>query len=660
MAAVDPWAQFKDAPAAAPQPAGDEWAQFADADQGPAANATQTPAEEPGYFSKLASGYKEAIDAGADLPDTTGVGRAETALSLATGAVAPIPGAIDYALGKIGWRDPKNPTGSYAGARDKYVYQPRSQEGQGATRMAGAILKPAADTFGMIGRGYGEIAKTAGASPETAADVAAMVPDAIGYGLGMGGKRAAMAPKVPKKAPIAETAESVLAKSQPNKSVGAASAAAVDLSAIGPELRQSIVTNARKTGGAVNPQVLQRHAVADSLPVRMKLTEGQATGDPALISNEMNMRGRNEDIRNRIHEQGKQLSENIKAIRDEAGPDVFSTNQVEHADTLINAYKVKDAAAQTEISAKYKALRDANGGNFPVNAPALAQTVAMRLHKALLFDHAPVEVMRTLDRLARDNSMTFENFESLRTNLARIQRNVSADGNTKAAAGVIRQAMEDLPLSADAAQLKPLADEARAAAKAQFDALERDPAYDAAVNDTVPADRFVNKYVVGALRDTVARMRENLAQDPIAGQTINVSVLDHLKRQAGIDSEGNGNFSQARYNKALEALGPKLGYLLEPKIAEQAKNLGDVARWTQEQPRGSFVNNSNTMVAAGAEAAKGLMEGALNLKTGGIGGTLLRKKLAGRAEQKAAERALMTGAGLTRLEARQAIAEQLQ
>lgn len=620
----------------------------------------QAQVDEPGYLGKLAAGYKEAMAAGADLPDETGVGRAETALSVATGAVAPIPGAIDYALGKIGWKDPKNPSGSYAGAREKYVYQPRSQEGQGITRMAGAVLKPVSDVFGKIGQGYGKIAEVAGASPRTQADIEAMVPDAVGIGLGVGGKGAAGRPRVSKAAPAVETAESVLAKSQPNKSMGAASAAAVDLSAISPELRQAIVNSARKGGGAVNPEVLARHAAAESLPVRMKLTEGQATGNPELISNEMNMRGRNEDIRNRIHEQGKQLSENIKAIRDEAGPDVFSANPVEHADTLISAYKAKDAAAQADVSAKYKVLTDANGGNFPVDAPALAQTVAQRLHKALLFDHAPPAIMRTLDRLASTNSMTFENFESLRTNLARIQRDAGAEGNTKAAAGIIRQAMEDLPLAPEASQLKPLADAARATAKAQFDALKRDPAYDAAVNDTLPPDRYISKYVLSAPRDAVAVMRENLAHDPAAGQTIGVSVLDHLKKQAGVDSEGNGNFSQARYNKALEALGPKLGHLLDPRIAEQAKTLGDVARWTQEQPRGSFVNNSNTMVAAGAEAAKGLMEGALNLKTGGIGGTLLRKKLASRAEQKAAERALMTGAGLSRLEARQAIADQLQ
>ena len=39
----------------------------------------------------------------------------------------------------------------------------------------------------------------------------------------------------------------------------------------------------------------------------------------------------------------------------------------------------------------------------------------------------------------------FENFESMRTNLARIARS-NADGNVKAAAGVIRSALEDIPL----------------------------------------------------------------------------------------------------------------------------------------------------------------------------------------------------------------------
>ncbi len=55
-----------------------------------------------------------------------------------------------------------------------------------------------------------------------------------------------------------------------------------------------------------------------------------------------------------------------------------------------------------------------------------------------------------------------------------------------------------------------------------------------------------------------------------------------------------------------------------PDQPETLEQLGNVARNTQFQPRGSFVNNSNTFVSQAAEAAKSGIEGAINVKAGGI------------------------------------------
>lgn len=440
------------------------------------------------------------------------------------------------------------------------------------------------------------------------------------------------------------SAEEVLTRSAQSspQSMGAASAAP-RMTNISPDLRQAVVNTARSTGGAVDPQVLSRHVEADSLPVKIQLTPGQASQDPALISHEMNNRARIPGLPDLLDQQNRKLGQNLQAIRDNAGPDVFTTNQVEHGDTLIKAYQDKAAAADANINAKYQALRDANGGKFPVDAKQLFSNVEDKLHDQLLYEHAPTQLSQ-LKALADKGSMTFEQFEALRTNLARTMRS-STDGNERAAAGVIRQEMEKLPLSDKAGGLKGLADQARSAAKAQFDALDADPAYKAAVNGTVPPDRFVQKYIINGARDDVETMRENLAHDPNATQTMGVAALDHLRKVS--DPNGSGYFGQAGFNRHLQALDPKLGSLLDRNTAEQLETLGNVARYTQVQPKGSFVNNSNTLVGALADHAAHAAEGVVNVATKGIPvGTIARKMLHNRSEAKLAKETMTPYGGM--------------
>lgn len=565
------------------------------------------------------SAFPSESDAGTD-EVASETGAAETALSLGTGALASIPAGITY-LGSGGSVEKAR------AVQHALTYEPRTEQGKGALQAIG-------DMAGAPGRA---ILKGADVI-EPSGQLSAALSD-VGERTGF-----ALAP-IPAAAALrgGKAAEGSFGP----LSISAAQAVP-DVSRASPGIRAAVSRATQKTGGAVNPEILTRHLEADSLPVKMQLTEGQASQNPVLLSNEQNMRAAQPELAQHFNQQNGQLIQNVQAIRDAIGPDVFTTNSVEHADTIIGAYKAKAAAADANISAKYQALTDAAGGEFPVSASKLLQNVTKELNDKLLFDHAPKAVMNTLGRLADQDSMTFQNFESLRTNLARTMRS-STDGNERAAAGVIRSAMEELPLDPGAAKLKPLADEARAAARAQFQALDADPAYKAAVNETVSPDRFVQKFIIGGARDDIATMKTNLAEDPVATQTMGVSVMDHLRRSAGINDMGEGNFSQAGFNRHLQALSPKLNSLVDPKTAEQLETLGNVARYTQVHPRGSFVNTSNTATSLLAEHGKNLLEGAANMKTGGVGGTLVRNALQRRAMNKAAQQALEPGAGLTRL-----------
>jgi hypothetical protein len=419
------------------------------------------------------------------------------------------------------------------------------------------------------------------------------------------------------------------------------------LSVATPELQQAI---ASIPVDKVNLPTLQRHIEADTLPVPVRLTEGQATGDVVKLSNEQNRRGRDPVLAQRFNEQNGQLIENLGLIRDKAAPDVYGTKKIENSQGIIDAYKELDTNLNTGINADYQALRDAAGGQFPVDAPKLLQNVEAKLKKELLSNEAPKGQFSELQRLAKDQNMTFEDYLSLRRNLGDIAR-TSQDGNTRKAASYMIEELEKLPLQKEAAALKPLADKARTSARARFQMLEKDPAMKAAVNDAVPADKFIDKFVVNGVNKNINTMVENLGRDSPAHQHMAAGTVNWLKDKAGIVDE-TGNFSQAGYNKALKQLDDvqNLNMIFNQEAASQLKTLGNVARYTQAQPRGAFVNNSNTLVGSLAEkAAKGVamgVESGLNLAAPGLQlGTSVMEMRSRRAAEAETKKALETGAG---------------
>ena len=407
----------------------------------------------------------------------------------------------------------------------------------------------------------------------------------------------------------------------------------------------------------VNAPVVLRHLEGDSLPVPVRLTEGQATGDLVKISKEQNIRGTPEGqaLAYRLNEQNKALVDNVPAIRERAAPDVYSTRTIESSEALIDAYKKLDADRSAQISNAYKKLEDANGGTFPVDGVQLAKNADALLAKKLKTNFVPPEIAADLKRFREGEPMTFEQFEALRTNLAAEIRKAerSGDGNRSMASSLVYQALEDLPLQGSAAQLKPLADTARSLAKSRFDALKKDPAYKAAVNETVPADKFFDKYVIRGVNKNVRTMVDTLGRDSVGHQHIKAGTINWLSDKAGI-VDGKGNFSQANYNKALKSLDDVRNYgeIFDPETQLQLKTLGNVANYTQFQPRGSYVNNSNTLVgylankAAGGAEALGNVAG-LKFVGGYPIGSEARKFIRSRKEKAAVEKSLEPGAGST-------------
>lgn len=608
--------------------------------------------EEPGFwdrFKKLAFSSPESVLAEKLSPEqvaTAGIGAAEGAASAATNVPATLAGGLNMSASLLGGRGADDSLARFDQTRNLLTYDPRTPLGdeaaagisEGQNLLGPQEVHWSADKlFDLTGN------PMAAATAETAGNAALMLA---------GGKLARSEPNVvPFERPKAfkpVTAQEALNTAAAKQSMGAAGAA-VDLQKLSPALRADVEKAVQKTGGAVNPEVMARAMQADSLPVPVRLSEGQKLGDARVISDERNSRAQQPGVAEGFAAQNKALTENLRVFRDKTGEGVFSTNPVEHADTLIGRYQAIDDARNADIGAKYQALRDAAGGAFPVDTQSLLTNVKAALKKDLATSHAPADVMTALEEHAGTGAMTLEDFEGLRTSLARTQRS-AADGQVRHAAGVIRNQIEAMPLQPGAEQLKGLADSARAAARERFQALEEDPAYKAAVTESTPPDKFVQKFIIGGTRDNVARMAQAMGPDETAAATLKVATLDHLRQAAGVDSSYNGNFSQAGYNKALRLLEPKMGSLVDPQLAEHLQNLGDVARYSQLQPEGHFVNNSNTFVAAAGSKLADTAEGAANVFSGGIPvGTWTRKLITDRKGKKAAERMFSPGSGLTRL-----------
>lgn len=233
-----------------------------------------------------------------------------------------------------------------------------------------------------------------------------------------------------------------------------------------------------------------------------------------------------------------------------------------------------------------------------------------------------------------DGKLSFPDWDANRTILANEVRKAqrAGDGNAVAAISAVRNALEVAEPVGASATVKPLFDQARSLAKQRFDEMKADPAYRAAVEDEAPIGEqsdlnksFADKYIIGGTRGNLQRLRQKFEGNDEANQTVTAVALNHLKQKAGIDMyTGAGSFSQDGYNKALAQIEPRSRELLGDELAERARTLGNVARYTQQhaQDRSGFANYSHTLVgslakAAGAEAGS-YAEHAVNTVTPGL------------------------------------------
>jgi hypothetical protein len=441
--------------------------------------------------------------------------------------VASIPASVAFAgsaVGKAFGLD-TDPRQTMADVSEYLTYDPVSDSGNAGDALVaqgvGQVVAPIARKFDEGATALGKVSPTAetlmreapsaataaagllGLSPlaAPAAEALRAVPTAVSTGArnvasgaGAAARRVAAASEQASDAAVRATGGTVrppaIAEPPANpfaqQSMGAA-AAVPKLSQVSPELRQALREAAQKTGGAVEPEVFARHLEADSLPIRMQLTEGQATRDPDLFSKEMNERGKHKEYADRFNEQKQQLVDNLDEMRRETAPSVVGNDHVQNGQQLLDEIKTKDYAERADITAAYDEAKALNGGDLPMDGQGFAHSADAALKENMKARYLPSDVAGDLAEIRETGAMNFTQFENMRTTLAAASRKAEAarDGNAARAISLVREALEGTEPVGVAKEVKAKFDVARSKAKTRFDRIRENPAIKAAVEDDV-------------------------------------------------------------------------------------------------------------------------------------------------------------------------------
>lgn len=361
-----------------------------------------------------------------------------------------------------------------------------------------------------------------------------------------------------------------------------------------PELRDS---HKNIPAEKMNTKAIAKRIDADELGI--SLSEGQATGDVVKISREQN------DPKNAhfFNQQNTALAQRLEDVKKEASPNIPSTiKKIELGENVKNAYKEKYNILNEPVKEAYKKLEDASGFQLKVDATEMVNNIDKELNRKGQSTYLNKDVAKAFKNIKKSKSMTFEQLEALRTDLATEMRRAerAGDGNAAKAAFTARQAIEDTPFLDIPEKLKSLASEARRLNREKMQILKNDPAFEAAAYDSVSPDKFLDKYVIKGDNKTINTMINNLGKDSFAHQNIKYYVTDHLAEKTGIT---NGtNFNQKSYNSALKNLSEfkKLDAIYDAGTKAKLERIGRVGFDVQHQPKGNFINNSKTFVASQA------------------------------------------------------------
>ena len=541
------------------------------------------------------------------------LGLGELALTGASGLVAPIIGgaagiAQNVLGGTLGTQEGLKQAEKTAGeVSEALTYEPRTEAGKAVTgRTIGAVQK---------------------------AFEASKLPPVMPEAMAMGGAQKPIIEKAPVVKPIAiadriepttgkprltpeqykqKLTQEFYGKLEPQAMAGVgaaktanASVLAEAISRASPELKAEL---SKVKPGELNVEALNRIMEADQLPVPVRYTKGQATQDPIAISRERNERGVKEQYAERFNEQNKALQENANLMKERVAPDVNTTSFVEDAERSIDLMNKRIKTDDEAITKAYNSLKDYGAGKLEVDSKNFGNSAVKALSEFDEQEFLPPSILSRINAYKEGKPMNFNQFENLRTVLARETRKAQAanDGNAVHALTVVRSELEKMPLLNETGEAKVLADKARALAKSQFDLLDKkrdtyNPLYADVMNGIADTKDFIPKLVFRSKNKDFVKTMETLGQgDPQAIQHLRSGALDYMIRES---TDASGNFLTGKFNKLVDNLdvNKKLDVLFGPE-AKTIRAIANAGKIVEARPKGAFVNESNTAVALGSMA----------------------------------------------------------
>jgi len=522
------------------------------------------------------------------------------------------------------------------GLPQEYIVNPIAEAAGGALAeqgypAAGAITKGVIETSpGLLGLRKGQAPlgtqsfvtpglRTASEVPAVMRKPANMTPQQIAdVQAAFEAKKAGLAP-----APMPTAAPAAAVPTAANLSAGAAavdrptavSALAAEAS---PEFAQILKNSNPKK---VNLEAGQTALLEDKHGI--SLSRGQRTGQG--YADEWNNRGVHpETIGPLFENQPTQVKTALEKVRDDLAPDIRGYGPNDIGQFEINGFLKNDAVRQEKISKaygdlkdKYSELRQQKGltatDQFPVDGLQFIKNAKNKLSEELLSNDVPESLQKTLTQIEEANGqMTFDKFLKLNQRLGQYMK--EGKGSERAAAFVIRQELQKIPLVEEAAQLKPLADKAIGLAKERFDTIRDVPGYKQAVKEAVSAkdaleeigsagaDTFHSKYVTKGSRADIQRMIRELGQDSEAHQAMKAGEIEALKKASGV----SGDILNLTPKGLHDYLYNQREKLIDLHGAEGAKNLNEINFLTNKiaQPKTKVFNYSNTFSSQMAEMAK--------------------------------------------------------
>ena len=355
------------------------------------------------------------------------------------------------------------------------------------------------------------------------------------------------------------------------------------------------VADAMATGKALDAAALARSQDFNALGV--KPLQGQITRDATAFANERNLRsvaGVGEPIMQRLEAQNVALQDAVGGYANGAR-DTYNAGR-----GIADALKRYDATQKSGVDKLYGMARDELGRASPMDAHVFSTNANHALDSEMLGHYLPGEVRGILNSISKGEiPLTVDSAVKIDQVLSAAQRSAGNGSPQALAIGKVRDALNSTPIADNVGEAAKAAfDKARAAARSRFGVIDNNPALKASIDDAIPVDNFVQRFVRGGSVDELRNLRAILPQEQVS--QIRAQIGADLQRAAfGENVAGDKIFAPERYAKALRDVGDdKLKLFFSPDEVARMHRVSRVGAYINSFPTAAPVSTSNSNPAS--------------------------------------------------------------